>query len=80
MKYVLTIVVIVILGFAGYLGFKNSFLFKAKIEKPISVTEEWPVYKSSKYDLEFSHPSEFVAEENGATFDIHLGSTLINRG
>ena len=80
MKYVLTIVVIIILGFVGYSGLKNSSLFQVKIEKPVSVSEEWPVYKNSKYGLEFSHPSEFVAEENGATFDVHLGSTLINRG
>jgi len=80
MKYILSIIVIIILGFVGYLGFKNSSIFQVKVEKPISVTEEWPVYKNLKYGFEISHPTDFIAEENGSTYDVHFGTTLINHG
>lgn len=80
MKYIFAIIVIIILGFAGYLGFKNLSIFQIKVEKPISVAGEWPVYKNAKYGFEISYPTDFIAEENGATYDVHFGSTLINHG
>lgn len=80
MKYILSIIVILILGFVGYLGFKNSSIFQVKVEKPISATEEWPVYKNSKYGFEISHPTNFITEENESVDDIHFGTTLINHG
>lgn len=80
MKYILAVVVVIILGFAGYLGFKNISIFQIKVEQPISVTEEWPVYKNSKYGFEISYPTGFIAEESGNIYDIHFGSTLINHG
>ncbi len=80
MKYTLTVIVIVILGFVGYLGFKNSSIFQVKVEKSISASEEWSVYKNTKYGFEISHPTDFIAEENGSTYDVHFGTTLINHG
>ena len=80
MKYILGVVVVIILIFVGYLGLKNSSLFRVKVEQPISTSAEWPIYKNAKYGLELSYPDGFVVEENGSTFDVHFGSTLINRG
>jgi hypothetical protein len=80
MRYILSVAVVIILIFVGYLGLKNSSLFRIKVEQPISTSVEWPVYKNARYGLELSYPDGFIVEEDGSSFDIHFGSTLINRG
>lgn len=69
MKKLITIILVIIIIFAGYIFFKNKDLVKISNPKVNDVAQtevkidSWSTYNNPQYGLQLDYPSEFKVEE-----------------